>query len=223
MPDLIDIYDNEEIEEGDRIFVATIHPEDTGHSIRATSTVSQWLAEAFAKNSNVPTLFDLIPTHLHDFVDVFSKESFDELPMRRKWDHAIELERDVEGASTRKVYPMSLTEQEEMDTFIEEALSTGRIRPSKSPIGAPVFFIKKKDGRLRFVQDYRALNAITRKNKYPLPLIDDLIHRLSGARYFTKLDVRWGYNNVRIKEGDEWKAGFTPIAGSLNRSSCTSD
>jgi hypothetical protein len=84
---------------------------------------------------------------------------------------------------------MSLTEQEEMDAFIEEALSTGRICPSKSPIGAPIFFIKKKDGRLRFVQDYRVLNAITRKNKYPLPLIDDLIHCLSGARYFTKLDV----------------------------------
>jgi hypothetical protein len=100
MPDLIDIYDNEEIEEGNRIFVATIHPEDTGHFIRVMSTVSQRLAEAFAKNSNVPTLFDLIPTHLHDFVDVFSKESFDELPMRRKWDNAIELEWDVEGTST---------------------------------------------------------------------------------------------------------------------------
>jgi hypothetical protein len=65
-----------------------------------------------------------------------------------------------------------------MDAFLEEALATGRIRQSKSPLGAPVFFIKKKDGKLRFVQDYRALNAITRKNRYPLPLIDDLIHRL---------------------------------------------
>jgi hypothetical protein len=91
---------------------------------------------------------------------------------------------------------------------LEEALATGRIRQSKSPLGAPVFFIKKKDGKLRFVQDYRALNAITRKNRYLLPLIDDLIHRLKDARYFTKLDVRWGYNNVRIREGDEWKAAF---------------
>jgi hypothetical protein len=166
MPDLINIYDNEEIEEGDRIFVATIHPEDTGHFIRVMSTMSQWLVEVFTKN--VPTLFDLIPTHLHDFVDVFSKKLFDELPMCHKWDHAIELEWDMEGTSTRKVYLMSLTEQEEMDAFIEEALSTGRIHPSKSPIGAPVFFIKKKDGRLWFVQDYHALNAITWKNKYPL-------------------------------------------------------
>jgi hypothetical protein len=65
----------------------------------------------------------------------------------------------------------------------------------------------------RFVQDYRALNAITWKNRYPLPLIDDLIHRLSSARYFTKLDVQWGYNNVQIKEGDEWKAAFRTNRG----------
>ena len=97
--------------------------------------------------------------------------------------------------------------------FLEEALRTGRIRQSKSLIGAPVFFIKKKDGKLRFVQDYRALNLITRKNRYPLPLIDDLIHRLKGAKYFSKFDVRWGYNNVRIRKGDEWKAAFRTNRG----------
>jgi hypothetical protein len=98
---------------------------------------------------------------------------------------------------------MTLTEQTEMDAFLEEALATEHIRQSKSPLGAPVFFIKKKDGKLCFVQDYRALNAITRKNQYPLPLINDIIHRLKGAVYFTKLDIHWGYNNVRIHEGDE--------------------
>jgi hypothetical protein len=76
---------------------------------------------------------------------------------------------------------MTLTEQTEMDAFLEEALATGCIRQSKSPLGAPVFFIKKKDGKFRFVQDYRALNAITRKNWYLLPLIDDLIHWLKDA------------------------------------------
>jgi hypothetical protein len=95
-----------------------------------------------------------------------------------------------------------------MDAFLEEALATRRIRQSKSPLGALVFFIKKKDGKLYFVQDYRALNAITRKNWYPLPLIDDLIHQLKGTRYFTKLDMCWGYNNVRICKGDKWKATF---------------
>jgi hypothetical protein len=103
---------------------------------------------------------------------------------------------------------MTLTEQMEMDVFLEEALATRRIRQAKSPLGALVFFIKKKDGKLRFIQDYRALNAITRKNWYPLPLINNLMHRLKDVRYFTKLDIRWGYNNVRIREGDEWRAAF---------------
>jgi transposase InsO family protein len=108
---------------------------------------------------------------------------------------------------------LSPMEQTELDAFIQENLSTGRIRPSKSPMASPVFFIKKKDGSLRLVQDYRALNAITVKNKYPLPLISELVSKLRGARYFTKLDIRWGYNNVRIKKGDEWKAAFRTNRG----------
>jgi len=99
-------------------------------------------------------------------------------------------------------------EQKELDSFLEENLHTGRIRPSKSPMAAPVFFIKKKDGSLRLVQDYRALNSMTVKNKYPLPLISELVSQLYGAKYFTKLDVCWGFNNVCIKPGDEWKAAF---------------
>jgi len=75
-------------------------------------------------------------------------------------------------------------------------------------MAAPVFFVKKKDGKLRLVQDYHALNAMTVKNKYPLPLIPELIAKLRGAKYFMKLDVWWGFNNVQIKEGDEWKATF---------------
>ena len=80
-------------------------------------------------------------------------------------------------------------------------------------MASPVFFIKKKDGSLRLVQDYRALNSITIKNRYPLPLISELVNQLRGAKYFTKLDVRWGYQNVRMKEGDEWKAAFRTNRG----------
>ena len=91
---------------------------------------------------------------------------------------------------------------------VAECPLTGRIRLSKSPMASPVFFIKKKDGSLHLVQDYRMLNGITIKNKYPLPLILELIETLRGARYFTKLDVRWGFNNMQIKNRDEWKAAF---------------
>ena len=143
---------------------------------------------------------------------MFAKEDFDILPEHCKWDHAIELTPGAEPKSS-KVYPLSPLEQAELDAFLEENLRTGRIRPSKSPMAAPVFFIKKKDGSLRLVQDYRALNAVTVKNKYPLPLISELVSQLRGARYFTKLDVRWGFNNVRIKPGDEWKAAFRTNRG----------
>jgi len=84
---------------------------------------------------------------------------------------------------------MTIEEQAELDIFLKEVLKTGHIQQSKSPIGTPVFFVKKKDGQLRFVQDYQALNVIMCKNQYPLPLIDDLIHRLKDAKIFTKLNV----------------------------------
>ena len=153
-----------------------------------------------------------IPDHLREFHAVFSKESFDILPESKPWDHAIELV-PGEKPSGCKVYPLLPSEQKELDSFIQENLESGRIRPSKSPMASPVFFIKKKDGALRLVQDYRALNAITVKNKYPLPLISELIEKLRGAKYFTKLDVRWGFNNFRMKEGDEWKAAFCTNRG----------
>jgi hypothetical protein len=200
------------IEEDDCVFMTMVHPVNPHHFICASSTVSGCLAEAFAKNLKLQGFEDIVLMTLHEYADVFSETTFDSLPERRKWDHAIELEREP-SPGYQKVYPMTQTEQTEMDAFLEEALATGCIRQSKSPLRAPVFFIKKKDGKLCFVQDYRALNAITRKNQYPLPLIDDLIHWLKGARYFTKLDVRWGYNNVRIREGDKRKAAFRTNRG----------
>ena len=138
---------------------------------------------------------------------MFSKDSFNELPGTKLWDHTIEL---VSDASLKgyKVYPLSASEQKELDAFLKENLESGRIQPSKSPMASLVFFVKKKDGKLCLVQDYCALNAMTVKNKYPLPLIPELIAKLCGAKYFTKLDVCWGFNNVQIKEGNEWKATF---------------
>jgi hypothetical protein len=136
------------IEEDDRVFMAMVHPVDLHHFVHASSTVSRCLAEAFAKNSKPKGFEDIVPTSLHAYADIFSETAFDTLPERHKWDHAIELEREP-SPGFRKVYPMTLTEQTEMDAFLEEALATGRIRQSKSPLGAPVFFIKKKDGKLR--------------------------------------------------------------------------
>jgi hypothetical protein len=148
--DLDSEVDDFTIEEDDRVFMAMVHPVDPHHSIRASSTVSGRLAEAFAKNSKPKGFEDTVPTSLHTYANVFSETAFDSLPERRKWDHTIELEREP-SPGFRKVYPMTLTEQMEMDAFLEEALAAGRIRQSKSPLRALVFFIKKKDGKLRFV------------------------------------------------------------------------
>jgi hypothetical protein len=199
------------LKDGDRLFITSYREElpQTSETICATSTVSQQIAEGMAKNAphnEIPAL-DLVPSQYHNFDEVFSKESFDSLLEHRLWDHAIEIIPDAKIPNW-KLYPLSIEEQAQLDAFLEENLSSGCIRPSKSPIVAPFFFIKKKDGSLQLVQDYRALNAVTVKNQYPLPLIDDLVNKIQGAWYFMKLDVRWGYNNVRIKEGDEWKAAF---------------
>jgi len=168
---------------------------------------SQHLAEGTRCSAETQAAATPLPAYVTEFRSVFAKEDFDILPEHCKWDHAIELIPGVEPKSS-KVYPLSPLEQAELNAFLEKNLHTGRIRPSKSPIAAPMFFIKKKDGLLCLVQDYHALNTITVKNRYPLPLISELISQLRRARYFTKLDVHWGFNNVCIKPGDEWKAAF---------------
>jgi len=196
-------------EEGDQLLSVKLNRQH----INAGSTVSQRLAEAANTYRLSQSFRDAVPLPYHKFKDVFLKESFDELPQHRKWDHVIELVPGTKEFST-KLYPMSPSEQVELNKFLDENLKSGRIRPSKSPMASPVFFVKKKDGSLRFVQDYRKLNGMTVRNRYPLPLIPDIMNRVQGAKYFTKLDVRWGYNNIRIREGDEWKAAFRTNRGS---------
>jgi hypothetical protein len=114
------------IEEDDSVFMAMVHPVDPHHLVRASTTVSGRLAEASAKNSEPKGFEDIVPTSLHSYANVFSETAFGSLPERRKWDHAIELEREP-SPGFRKVYLMTLTEQREMDAFLEEALATGRI------------------------------------------------------------------------------------------------
>ncbi len=143
-----------------------------------------------------------------DMVPEWCRDNFDELPEPKTWDHAIELTPNASANLDCKVYPLNLNEQAELNKFLDENLSSGRIRPSKSPMASPFFFIKKKDGKLCPVQDYRKLNEMTIKNRYLLLLISELMDKLRGTKYFSKLNIRWGYNNVHIKTGDEWKAVF---------------
>jgi hypothetical protein len=139
---------------------------------------------------------------------VFDERKSQRLPKHTIWDHAIELLPDAPATLPARLLPLNQKEQEEMQKFVEKHLKWGTIRESWSPYAANFFFIKKKDGKLRPVQDYRPINKWMKKNRNISPLIPQTIDRLSGCTLFTKFDVRWGYNNVHIKKGDEWKAAF---------------
>ena len=174
----------------------------------ATQTKASQLAE-----QNQTKATPQLPKEYQQHAQVFSEQRAQRFPESRPWDHAIELKKDAPSTLPGKIYSLTQSEQKALQEFIKEHLQKGYIRPSKSPYAAPFFFIKKKDGKLRPVQDYRRINEWTIKNRYPLPLIPELINRVKGATLFSKFDVRWGYNNVRIKEGDEWKAAFITNQG----------
>nr|XP_048324599.1 uncharacterized protein LOC125420961 [Ziziphus jujuba var. spinosa] len=145
-----------------------------------------------------------VQTVLQEFKDMMPKELPKKLPPRREVDHKIELEPGSKPPAMSP-YRMAPPELEELRRQLKDLIDAGYIRPSKAPYAAPVLFQKKKDGSLRMCIDYRALNKITIKNKYPMPLIADLFDQLGQAKYFTKLDLRSGYYQVRIAEGDEAK------------------
>ena len=154
----------------------------------------------------------LVPEKLHKWIKVFGKKASERMPIRKIWDHAIGM-KEVFVPRKGKVYLLSREEREEVCKFIKEQLRKEYIRFSKSPQTALVFFVGKKDGKKRMVQDYWYLNEWTVKNNYPLPLILDVIENIGTKKVFTKMDLRWGYNNMRIKEGDEWKVAFTTPEG----------
>ena len=148
------------------------------------------------------TVEELVPKEYHQYLKVFLKEELERMLIRKPWDHVIEL-KDMFKPKKGRLIPLSREEQEEVSAFIDDQLKKGYIQPSKSKQTSPVFFVPKKDGKKRMVQDYRYLNEYTVKNNYPLPLITQLVNKLQGTKMFTKMDLRWDYNNIRIKEGDE--------------------
>ncbi|KAF8697560.1 hypothetical protein AX14_001336 [Amanita brunnescens Koide BX004] len=179
----------EKLEEGEQLFMIDFDP-GTIH-VRSKATTSTLITE---KNQVKRTIEEIIPKHYLPYRGVFEKKTFNEMPPRQIWDHAIEL---IPGSKPTdcKLYPLNHQEQEQLDAFLKENLETGWIQSSKSPMASPFFFVKKKDRSLQPVQDYRKLNEMT------------------DPGYSQKMDIRWGYNNIRIKEGDEWKVAFRTNRG----------
>ena len=125
------------------------------------------------------------------------------MPIWKPYDYTIDFVESTTLPKPAKVYSLSLVERNSLDTWIDEELRKGYIWPSTSLIAAPFFFVKKYNRSLWSVMDYRALNGITVKNHYPIPRIANLIESLSKVSIFTKINLRWGYNNIHIKEGEK--------------------
>ncbi|KAJ9512039.1 hypothetical protein QJQ45_004614 [Haematococcus lacustris] len=154
-----------------------------------------------------PSLSPSATALLSEHIEVFPKElpSVHDLP-HRSVDYVIQLESGT--PPNRPVYRMSQEELDELKRQLDELLAKGYIRPSTSPFGFAVLFVRKKDGSLRLCVDYRALNQLTIKNRYPLPRIDDLLDQLAGARVFSKIDLKSGYHQIRVAEADIHKTAF---------------
>ena len=149
-----------------------------------------------------------IPKEYNRWKQLFVEETTaNALPKHQTWDHEIELE-PGKAPTFGPIYALSEKELTVLRGYIDENLRKGFIRESKSPAGYPILFAPKKDGGLRLCVDYRKLNDITIKNRYPLPNIGELQDRLANAKIFTKLDLRGAYNLIRMKEGEERKTAF---------------
>jgi hypothetical protein len=148
---------------------------------------------------------------IRDFPDVFPEE-LPRMPPDREVEFVVDLLPETTTISKR-LYRMSVEEPKELKKQIMELQEAGYIRPNSSPCGAPVLFVQKKDGSQRMCVDYRTLNEVTMKNEYPLPRIEDLFDRMRGARVFSKIDLRSGYHQMKIRPSDIPKTAFSTRYG----------
>jgi len=155
-----------------------------------------------------------LPKEFQRHAKLFSDEEAKKFPPSQPHDHKIELTAEAPAKFNCKLYPMSLADQAIEDKFLDENLEKGYIVPSDSPYGFSTFMVPKKDSdEKHYIIDYHPLNAVTKKDVTPLPNLAQCIERLQGNEIFSKFDIRWGYNNVHIKEGDEWKGAFKTRRG----------
>ena len=159
------------------------------------------------QDPSVEALRQRVPAFLHDCLDFFSKEQSNTLPPHRSIDHKIELT-EANTLGFCHLNKHSLEELTAIRDYLTDNLAKGFIVSSKAPFVSPVLFVRKADGSLRLCVDYRKLNALTKKNRYPLPLIDETLARLAKARVFTKLDIRQAFHRIRISPESEELTAF---------------
>ncbi|MBW0501643.1 hypothetical protein O181_041358 [Austropuccinia psidii MF-1] len=166
--------------------------------------MEQWDEEE--EPEEIETVLKLVPPAYHQYLDLFSKVKAEKLPPHRACEHHIELECLLPPVGV--IYSLSNQESETLQDYISENVEKGFIRPSSSSTGAPVLFVKQKDGGLFLCVDYHKLNSVTRKNRYPVPPMNQLLTVFSGSTIFSKIYLCGAYNLLRIKEGDEHLTAF---------------
>jgi hypothetical protein len=186
------------------------HAIDSLHSISMVPSTHQISPTPTTDDDYIRNLHPELQTTLQPFIHIFSQPK--SLPPYRPHDHHIHLEPSASPINI-KPYRYPHYQKEAMTTIIAEMLKDGLIQPSTSPYSSPVLLVKKKDGSWRFCVDYRALNAITIKDRFPIPTIDELLDELHGSHYFSKIDLRSGYHQIRLAPEDIHKTGFRTLDG----------
>jgi hypothetical protein len=179
--------------------------------INKTTLATNWVIKE--ETDKVRMMENDIPEQYKDYSDVFSEEKAKRFPPQREDDHQIKFMENVPKHFKADVYSLTVGQTAFLRKWLDEELDKGFIRPSKSPYPCPTFLIEKKNGDYRVVQNYKILNEHTIPDKHLLPLITNLIEQLHGKTLFTKFDIRMGYNNIRIADGDQEKVAFTTPLG----------
>jgi hypothetical protein len=209
--DLVNLPQNEVFTAGAVTAASAPRSHDPTHATASGSDAAPIAISAITAGS-IP-LRELLPEQYHKYLLLFAPEQSEKLPEHRPYDHAINLTPGTEP-KWGPVYRLSREEFEALKEYIAKMIKEGKIRPSSSPAGSPVLFVPKPGGRgLRLCVDYRDLNKITIKDRTPLPIMDQLAEQVAGADWFTKLDLKAGYNLIRIRKGDEWKTAFRSPLG----------
>jgi hypothetical protein len=165
------------------------------------------------KSYSMEELKKKVPAKYHSEIEVFVKQEADKLRPHGPEDHEIRLPEGTIAPFARNYKPMSAQELEAVKKYLDEQLAKGFIRPSSSAAASPILLVRKPGGGIRVCVDYRALNEITIKNRYPIPLVTETLDRLSKAKVFSKFDIIHAFNRIRMKEGQEWLTAFNTRYG----------
>jgi hypothetical protein len=197
--------------EGELLGQLTIQTSSKVLEINKTTLATSWAIQG--EKGKMCLSEKEVPDQYQDYADVFSEEKAKRFPLKREEDHEIKFTNNIPKFFKGDVYLLTVKQTTFLRKWLDEELHKGFIRPFKSPYPSPMFLIEKKNGDYRVVQDYKTLNEFTIPDKHPLPLIMNLIEQLYRKTLFTKFNIRMGYNNIRIAEGDQEKAAFTTPLG----------